>query len=507
MPAQVTTRAQVNGYRLLIRRMEHALIRADSRMIHDPMRGQMRALLVGMVIAILICGAGGVLAFFRPAPNFGNSAIMVSKSNGTLFVRIGDRLHPVLNLASARLIVGKSDPPQQVDDKFLNTVGLGPAVGIIGAPGGINASDDMTMSSWTVCDSTKIPSVSDSEQIGESGGSVVETTVVASDPVLGDDIRAASPAQVLLAQTHNTTYLVYNGVRAAINPADPTLRNALRLSDSEIRQVSPGLLNSFPLVDPIVPIVIEGVGEPTSYLPETYRVGAILKAVDSRGDQLYVVLREGLQPISAATADIIRYSNPNSPTVSDPTGISPALFRGVPVVHSLRVDRYPLAPPQLVRVNPDRVICMSWQRNNSAAEASTRLLVGRRLPLLNDAQPVRLATADGGGPGLDSVYLKPGTGEYVQATGEEPDSAALGQVFYISDLGVRFHVNDEAAATALGVVGVKEPGSTNAKPQLAPWPVLALLPPGPELSQQAALIAHDGIAADSDGRKITPPKH
>src|SRR6202012_5855638 len=166
MPAQVTTRAQVNGYRLLIRRMEHALIRADSRMIHDPMRGQIRALLVGLVIAIVISGAAGVLAFFRPTPSFGDSTIMISKSSGTLFVRIGDRLHPVLNLASARLIVGKSDTPKQVDDKFLNTVPLGPMVGVVGAPSRINGADDIGASSWTVCDSTQTPSVPG--QVGES---------------------------------------------------------------------------------------------------------------------------------------------------------------------------------------------------------------------------------------------------------------------------------------------------------------------------------------------------
>ena len=62
MPAQVTTRAQVNGYRFLLRRLEHALIRADSRMIHDPMRGQMRSLVVGLVVGIIITGACGVLA-------------------------------------------------------------------------------------------------------------------------------------------------------------------------------------------------------------------------------------------------------------------------------------------------------------------------------------------------------------------------------------------------------------------------------------------------------------
>jgi type VII secretion protein EccB len=501
MPAQVTTRAQVNGYRLLVRRLEHALIRADSRMIHDPMRGQMRALLIGVVIAVLICGGAGVLAFFRPTPNFGDSTIMLSKSSGTMFVRIGDHLHPVLNLASARLIVGKSDPPKQVDDKFLNTLPLGPAVGIVGAPSSVNAGDDMATSSWTVCDSTQRPASTE-----QSRASAIETTVLANDPVLSDGIQAASPDQIILTRAAGTIYLVYSGVRATIDPADPILRNALRLADSEIREVSPGLLNSFPLVQPILPITIEGTGEPANYLPEMYRVGSVLKTVDSRGEHLYVALREGLQPISAPTADIVRYGNPQSPTASEPIGISPALVNGAPIVHTLPVDHYPAVPSRFLHIDPDPVVCMSWRRNNSAATATTRLLVGNRLPLPNDAQPVRLATADGGGPGLDSVYLKPGTGEYVQATGVEPDSRAAGQLFYVSDEGVRFHVWDEAAAAALGVVGVKVPGSSSETAQPAPWPVLALLPPGPELSQHAALIAHDGIAADPEGHQIPPPK-
>ncbi|OBA57215.1 type VII secretion protein EccB [Mycobacterium sp. 1100029.7] len=501
MPAQVTTRAQVNGYRLLVRRLEHALIRADSRMIHDPMRGQMRALLVGMVIAVVICGGAGVLAFFRPTPNFGDSTIMLSKSNGTIFVRIGDRLHPVLNLASARLIVGKSDLPKQVDDKFLNTVPLGPAVGIVGAPTSISGAADMTTSSWTVCDSTQLPS--DTEP---SRASTIETSVLASDPILSADIQAASPDQMILTRAGGTIYLVYNGVRAAIDTADPILRGALRMADSDIRDVSPGLLNSFPLVEPIAPIAIQGAGEPVNYLPETYRVGSVLKAVDSHGDHLYVVLREGLQPISPVTADIVRYGNTQSLMASEPTGISPSLMNGAPIVHTLAVDHYPVTQSRFVHLDPDRVVCMSWQHNKSTT-ATTRLLVGNRLPLPNDAQPVRLATADGSGPGLDDVYLRPGTGAYVQTTGVEPDSRASGQLFYINDLGVRFHISDQAAAEALGVVGVKAPGGSDEMAQPAPWPVLALLPPGPELSQRAALIAHDGMAADPQGHQITLPKN
>jgi type VII secretion protein EccB len=501
MPAQLTTRAQVNGYRFLIRRLEHALIRADSRMIHDPMRGQMRSLLVGLVVGVLIVGAAGILAFFKPTPNIGDAQILLSKSNGALLVRIGDRVHPVLNLASARLIVGKSDSPKQVDDKFLNQLALGPMVGIIGAPTSIHAGAEPGASSWTVCDTTETPKVTES-----SGTTSVETTVLANNPVLDVDIRAASPAEMILTRSGGTAFLVYQGVRAPIDVSNPVLMSALHLNGSKIRDVSPGLLNSFPLVNPIVPVSIPSAGDETDYLGPEYRVGSILKTSDSRGQQLYVVLREGLQPISEATADILRYSSSEPIAVQGSRDVSPALVSEARVAHSLQVDHYPAASPRIVDVEPDRVVCMAWQRANSAARATTRLLVGHRLPLPRQAEPVRLASADGNGPGLDGVYLTPGTGEFVQATGVQPDSRAMGQLFYVSDVGLRFRIKDLASAEALGVTGANDANGKNETPQLAPWPVISLLPPGPELSAEAALIAHDGMPADPNGQLVQQPK-
>ncbi len=499
MPAQVTTKAQVNGYRFLVRRLEHALIRGDSRMIHDPMRGQMRALIVGVVIAVLITGACGVLAFFKPSPNLGDAQILLSKSSGATFVRIGDRAHPVLNLASARLIVGRNDSPKEVDDKFLNPLPRGPMVGIVGAPTSIRGADNIAMSSWTVCDVLQTPGVT------ETTGSVsLQTTVLANDPVLDGDIRAANPAEAVLTEMGGTSYLIYDGVRAAIDMSNPVLLNGLHLQGAVARTVSLGLLNSFPLVRPITPVTIDGLGEPGSVLGPDYPVGSMVKTVDSRGEHLYVVLRDGLQPISPATADIIRYGAADG--VAEPRDIAPAALAAVPIVHRLPVDHYPSVSPQIVPTDPDRVVCMGWQRAGSAAQATLRLLVGHRLPVPDDAQAVGLATADGNGPGVDSVYLVPGAGEYVQATGGAPDSESPGQLFYVSDTGLRYHIKDFPTADALGVTGVEVPDGLANAPLKAPWSVLSLLPAGPELSQEAALVAHDGMAANSDSVTVQAPQ-
>ena len=501
MPAQVTTRAQVNGYRFLIRRLEHALIRADSRMIHDPMRGQIRSLLVGLAVAVLVTGACGVLAFFKPSPNIGNAQILLSSSGGGLYVRIGDRLHPVLNLASARLITGKPDAPKSVSDKWLHQLPRGPMVGIIGAPTSIRGGADMRTSGWTVCDGIDTPDVTQT-----TGTASVQTTVVAGDLTLNEDIRKADPAQMLLVNSGSGSYLIYDGVRALIDPTDSVVINALHLQNAKTRPISVGLLNAFPLVPPIRPVVINGAGTVIPGIPATYPVGSVVKAVDSRGEQLYVVLTNGLQPISSAAADIIRYSNAGDLASQGTHEIPPSVVSRVPIVHSLPIDHYPSVSPQIVNVEPDRVACMAWERANSAAKAGVRLLVGHRLPIPDGAQPVALATADGNGPSVDAVYLKPGTGEYVQATGGDADSRSVGQLFYVSDTGVRYHIKDLPTAAALGVTGVHESRSDADVPQLAPWPVLSLLPAGPELSQEAALVSHDGMGADPRGSKVEPPK-
>lgn len=501
MPAQVTTRAQVNGYRFLIRRLEHALIRADSRMIHDPMRGQIRSLLVGLVIAILITGAAGVLAFFKPSPNIGDAQILLSTSNGSLYVRIGDRLHPVLNLASARLITGKPDAPKAVSDKWLNQLARGPMVGIIGAPNSIHSGANLRVSEWTVCDAVQTPDVTRSVGVAS-----VQTTVIVGNPALTEDIRKAPGAQMLLVRAGDTVYLIFDGVRAVIDPSDAAVLNALHLQNAATRPISGALLNAFPLVAPIRSVVIPGAGSVLPGLPAGYLVGAVVKTVDSRGEQLYVVLPDGLQPVSSAAADIIRYSNPSEAASQGEREVPPALVSRIPIVHTLPVEHYPSVSPQIVNDEPDRVVCMAWERANSAAQATVGLLVGHRLPLPDGAQPVALATGDGNGPGVDSVYLRPGTGEFVQATGGEADSRAMGQLFYVSDSGVRYHIKDLPTAAALGVTGVHDPRADAEVPQLAPWPVVSLLPPGPELSQEAALVAHDGMGADPRGSKVEPPK-
>jgi hypothetical protein len=59
MSTNPTTKAQVQAYRFMLRRMESALVRKDSVMLYEPMRRHLRATAVGLIVALL-----GLAAFF-----------------------------------------------------------------------------------------------------------------------------------------------------------------------------------------------------------------------------------------------------------------------------------------------------------------------------------------------------------------------------------------------------------------------------------------------------------
>src|SRR5699024_4599856 len=115
-----TTKAQVSGHKFLVRRMQHALVLGDIRMIHDPLASRRRALIFGLVAVLLIALGSGLLAWLRPDPDPGE-ATLVRSEQSQLYVRVDDTLHPVANLVSARLILGEAAEPSCQEPPFITS--------------------------------------------------------------------------------------------------------------------------------------------------------------------------------------------------------------------------------------------------------------------------------------------------------------------------------------------------------------------------------------------------
>ncbi len=470
MVRQLTTRAQVSGYRFLLQRAEHALVRRDARMLHDPMRAQRRSATVGLVLAILVAAGCGVYGVIRPVGSVADAPIVLNRSDGGLFVVVDRTAHPVLNLASARLIAATPAAPKSVSSAALRDLPRGPTLGIVGAPSALGSGAAAT---WAVCD-----------EAGTERGqeAPVRTTVVIGGAAPSED-RAAH-RRGMFAVIDDRAYLVYRlgrgnsarTVRARIDPESIAVRRALHLDGAAPRRVSPGLANAIEEVGPLAAPPVPGAGGPGA-LGLTVGTVFAVPGLDG-GAEHFVVLRDGIQPVGGLAAEMLRLVG--DPAAAQVPVVSPARAASAPVVHAVDVDHFPDRAPALLTVTDVPVVCQYWHRPPGAPAAWTGLVGGHRVP---GGTPVVPVGADGAGPGLDEVRVAPGTTHDVRVTGMDPRSPRRHGRFLVGDTGVRHAVADDAAAAALGL---GEPG-------VAPWPILGLLPAGPDLSRAGALVAHGGF--------------
>ena len=205
---RLTTKVQVSGWRFLLRRVEHAIVRRDTRMFDDPLQFYSRAVSAGIIVAVLICLGAVLLAYFKPLGKRGGDTLLVDRTTNQLYLMLPDstQLRPAYNLTSARLITGRPDNPSMVKSSALDEFPRGNMLGIPGAPERMVANTTRD-AYWTVCDAAT--------------GSVTGVTVIAGAPVDGGERATVLPAgEAILAENDGRTWLLWNGKRSAVDLAD-----------------------------------------------------------------------------------------------------------------------------------------------------------------------------------------------------------------------------------------------------------------------------------------------
>jgi type VII secretion protein EccB len=458
MARQPTTRLQVSGYRFLVRRMELALLRGDIRMLHDPIRAQSLSFIAGGLLAVVAVAACAVLAFLRPNAGLGDAVIVMSRDSGALYVRTGDTLHPVLNLASARLVTGSGARPEIVSAADIDKAKRGPLLGIPGAPTVIAKPLTDSESAWTVCDSA------------------TSTVIAGQSERIDDGARQPSVLVTPRAEGAATTYLLYDGRRAEVDLRNPGVVWALRLDGIEPRPVSRAMLDAIPEAPPIAPSHIPGADLPGAVAG--LRVGTVVRVTRVDADDYFVVLGDGVQRVGEVAANLIRMVD--SRGSREIRSVSPDVIGKAPAVDSLPVSTFPWRAGTTVGAGGSGVLCAQWLPNGP----KTALWMGDSIPA--NSNPIELAQGDGDGPNIDRAVMPSGRSAYVRAAALTGDGSDAGPLYLVTDSGVLFGIDEENTAKLLGVDG---------GPVAAPWPVLARLPRGPELSRDSALVARDSIAS------------
>lgn len=471
---RLTTKVQVSGWRFLLRRVEHAIVRRDTRMFDDPLQFYSRAVSAGIIIAVLICLGAALLAYFKPLGKRGGDSLLVDRTTNQLYVVLPDsgQLRPVYNLTSARLILGNAGTPVAVKSQELDTMSKGQPLGIPGAPWATPVSAS-PQTQWSLCDTVVKP---------ESVAPTVDTSVLITPLALDSSVGPMRPEQGVLVSYQGADWLVTATGRHAIDLSDRAVTSAVGIPvTAKATPISEGLFNALPDAGPWrLPDIPTGGAPNTLGLPPELVVGSVFTTVTDDDEQNYVVLPDGVAKVNATTAAALRATN-SFGMISPPPMEASAVAR-VPE----RVYNSPLPdiPMTMLAREDSPALCWAWQREPGDQSPKTTVVAGRHLPLPATALDTGIDQITG-----DATVHIDG-GQYIRL--QSPDPRYGESLYYIDPQGVRYGLPNEETAGKLGLTS----------PKTAPWQVVSLLVDGPVLSEQAALVEHDTLPADTNPRKV-----
>ena len=303
MALNLASGLQVSAHFFWNRRNAAALSHHGVRMEFDPVQRQRASLILGFIFALLAVALMFVLSWFKPAGQVGQSSILADRDTGAIFVLVDGRLHPAVNLVSARLIAGQAGNPTFVKANELAKYPQGPSVGIAGAPTTmpLRTADS---SEWTVCDSAP-----------DNPNAAPVVTAIGGPLSVGSRSLPLEPPKAVLAEHDDKTYVVWNGQRSEIDLSNKAVSLALGV-DTDAPQpvkISTPLFDALPATEPLDSPVIPGAGTPSQFNVEPGAVvGSVLSVRDLQtgADEFYVLLRNGVQPISPFVASLLRSARP-----------------------------------------------------------------------------------------------------------------------------------------------------------------------------------------------------
>ncbi|QUR69427.1 type VII secretion protein EccB [Mycobacterium spongiae] len=472
MGLRLTTKVQVSGWRFLLRRVEHAIVRRDTRMFDDPLQFYSRSVSLGIVIAVLILAGAALLAYFKPQGKLGGSSLLTDRATNQLYVILSGQLHPVYNLTSARLVLGSPSTPATVKSSELSKMPMGQTIGIPGAPYATPVSGDSS-SVWTLCDTVVR---------AETSSPAVQTAVIAMPLSIDPAIDPIQSNEALLASYQGRQWIITTKGRHLIDLADRALTSAMGIPvTAKPTPISTGMFNALPDMGTWKLPPIPDEGTPNSLgLPEALVVGSVFHIRTDKGRQYYVVLPDGIAQVNATTAAALRATQSHG--LVEPPAVVPSLVVRIPE----RVYGSPLPDDRLSILSraEEPTLCWTWERSAGDQSAKATVLAGRHLPI----QPSAMRTGIKQIHGTATVYIDGGKFVALQS----PDPRYGESMYYVDHQGVRYGVPDADAAKALGL----------SAPKTAPWQIVRLLVDGPVLSKDAALLEHDTLPADPSPRKL-----
>ncbi|NLU78565.1 type VII secretion protein EccB [Micromonospora sp. HNM0581] len=445
---------QLHSYQFNVQRTVAALVTRESDPARSPMRRLAGAAMASTLVAVIGLGAAALYGLVEGGGGTWRDAgvVIVEKESGARFVYREQRLHPVLNYASALLIVGTQRPRTVlVSSRSIEGVPRGLPLGIRDAPDSLPPAARLATAPWTVCSvSSAGPELAVRSVLLVGGG--------------GGGGRPLSRDALLLRDPDGQLHLLWQQRRFHIRDTDRVLA-ALATTRSRPVPVAAALLNSVPAGLDLAPLNPPGLGRHSSRVAGA-RIGDVLVVSNSSGGRQYaVVLRDGLAGITELQAGLLLTRTGQR----EPEQLSLGRFATLPHVSDLvpvGPDAPPAVPPRLVATDPSTV-CVRIGGDTGPGE----LWLDVELPALTGAPEQSSAPVN-----ADHVLVEPGRGAVVESVASP--GATGGAISVVTDLGRRYAFAGPDVSGMLGYADVR--------PVRLPAGVVSLVPAGAPLDPDAA---------------------
>jgi type VII secretion protein EccB len=501
-------RDELNAYTFAKRRTLASYLRPTPSGSEEGAPKPLSAVWPGLVVGAVVLAVFGGIGVFKPkAPpewDTPGEHVIVASDSTTRYVVLKTgkqkQLHPVLNMASARLLL---DPDKSsvitVDEKILDSgkPPHGATIGIPYAPDRLPTPDVAeTAKRWAVC-----------ERPGEGGRAIQKAAFVFAEKEFGrtDGKNKLTGGELMyvVGPDEKTQYVV-DARGTAYEIQDSTDTELLRSLDTQGRKpqrVSQEWLDTLHKGDPLSMPMVEGTpgARAGAGLPEQFdKVGEVVKSPDGSRMQYYVVQRGGVAEISEFVATLLLNSADLVAVgqAGEAQQVAPAaVAQSTPF--KTEQNTWPLLKPKTVndgssatsgRNTVCNVLLSVGTTGNSKGRTTLSTWVGTDFP-------ATLPT------GSSSGYVTAGSGQlYRQFQGTE---ITAGGVFLVTDTGLRYALqsNSDSATDDQGIgtsAKQKEQELREAKiaqtrlgyERVSPTPVpvewSTFLPTGPRLSESAA---------------------
>ncbi len=462
-------RDEVQAHVYMMGRLSSALVHGEPDARETPLRrttlGSFGGLMIG---ALLVAGflVWGLLVPGATTTAPASGTLVVDGTTDTRFIYVDGELRPVLNWASALLLLGGQSKAETMSDKSLAVMPHGPPLGIPGAPDAIPSAAAASRSDWLVC----APSAA-----GGSGASHPVVTLAIGDSPAARQVPGGGA--VLVQTADGTRYLLWNSQRLRIDA--PWILDALGLGSAPVTVVSPAWLNALPAGPDLRPLAVPGLGSTGPSLGRlATRAGQVL-VVHNVGspDEFYLAGTGSLSPISSTQA-AVELADPASAAAYGSAPVAPVQV-GAAAIAVAPVSRQPLPdgdgapdrPPAASSPGAGEAPCMDY--SGPAAAPRARLVFA--VPPAGQPPALGMPGVTASPAVADQIAVAPGSGAFVR-----PQSApgADGESFFlVTDLGIRYPIPSASAARALGYQPTKAAA--------LPAALLGLLPAGPSLDLPA----------------------